>query len=422
MQDSPNSYSPHVAKAPDGRFWFVTSNGLTEFDPRLLANNMRPPPVHIEQFVADHKIYESGVGIRLAPLTRDLEIDFSAMSLVAPERNQFRYILSGYDRDWHSVGNRREAFYNDLPPGQYRFQVLASNNSGVWNEQGATVDFSIAPAYWQTIWFRAACLAGFLLLLWALYLLRLRQVALEFERTLDARVAERTRIARELHDTLLQSFSGLLLRFRTVHALLSKSPDQARTMLESAIDETREALTEGRQAVQGLRSSALETPEFVEAVKTLTSELASDPAHSGTAEVRLNIEGTPRTLQPLIRDEIYRVASEALRNAFRHAEARQIEVQLTYDEKSFELRVRDDGKGIDPKFLADECPAGHFGLRGMRERAQQIGGNLSVWSAPASGTELVLSVSGALAYDTAQNEKLSWLTGVFTATPKKPKS
>ena len=216
---------------------------------------------------------------------------------------------------------------------------------------------------------------------------------------------ERTRIARELHDTLLQSFNGLLLRFRTVHALLSKSPDQARTMLESAIDETREALTEGRQAVQGLRSSALETPEFVEAVKTLTSELASEPADSGSAEVRLNIEGTPRTLQPLIRDEIYRVASEALRNAFRHAEARQIEVQLSYDEKNFELRVRDDGKGIDPKFLADECPAGHFGLRGMRERAQQIGGNLSVWSAPASGTELVLSVSGALAYDTAQNAK-----------------
>jgi len=250
----------------------------------------------------------------------------------------------------------------------------------------------------------------------------MRQLAHQFDMKLEARVDERTRIARELHDTLLQSFNGLLLRFRTVQALFSKSPDQARTILENAIDETRQALTEGRQAVQGLRSSAVETQEFSDAIKTLTEELASDPTHSGGAEVRLNVEGTPRTLRPLIRDEIYRIASEALRNAFRHAEASRIEAQLSYDEKSFELVVRDNGKGIDPNFLTDEGPAGHFGLRGMRERAQKIGGKFTVWSAPASGTELVLSVPGTIAYDTAQRARSSWLARVFNATPEKPKS
>ncbi len=422
LEDSPSTYSPHVAKTPDGRIWFATSSGIGEIDPRHLARNVQPPPVHIEQLVADHRIYQSGAENLLPSLTRDIEIHFTALSFVTPEKNQFQYKLEGHDRDWVEAGGRRSAFYTDLPPGVYRFRVIASNNSGVWNETGAFLDFSIAPAYWQTAWFRALCVMAFLAMLWMLYWLRMRQLSNEFDMKVEARVEERTRIARELHDTLLQSFNGLLLRFRTVHALLSKDPDQARTLLETVIDETRGALTEGRQAVQGLRSTALETPEFVEAIKALTSELASGPGNTGTAEVRLNVEGTPRTLQPLVRDEIYRVASEALRNAFRHAEARHIEVQLNYDERNFELRVRDDGKGIDPRFLADECPAGHFGLRGMRERAQQVGGNLSVWSAPASGTELVLSVSGALAYDTAQMEKRSWLTGIFTAIPKKPKS
>jgi len=200
------------------------------------------------------------------------------------------------------------------------------------------------------------------------------------------------------------------------------SPDEARTILENAIDEARQALTEGRQAVQGLRSSRVDTHEFSDAIKTLSEELASDPAYSGGAKVRMNVVGTPRTLRPLMRDEVYRIASEGLRNAFRHAEARRIELQLCYDEKNFELRVRDDGKGIDPKFLTDEGPAGHFGLRGMRERAEQIGGQLTVWSAPASGTELVLSVSGATAYDTAEKPKRSWLARSLTARPRAPQS
>ena len=419
-------FSPQVAKTEDGKLWFLPGDGVSVIDPHHLPFNKLPPPVHIQQITADRKTYDTSSDLnedlRLPPLIRDLEIDYTALSLVAPEKNQFRYRLEGHDRDWQDVGNRRQAFYNDLPPGNYRFRIVASNNSGVWNETGASLDFSIAPAYWQTTWFRALCVAAILAFLWMLYRLRMRQLAHEFDASLEERVAERTRIARELHDTLLQSFNGLLLRFRTVHALFSKSPDQARTILEEAIDETRQALTEGRQSVQGLRSSLVGTHEFSEAIQTLTEELASHPTHSGGAEVRLNVEGTPRKKRPLIRDEIYRIASEALRNAFHHAEASHIEVQLSYGEKSFELRVRDDGKGIDPTFLTDEGRTGHFGLRGMRERAQQIGGQLTVWSAPGAGTEVVLSIPGALAYDTAKRARRFWPLGAFTARPKEPPS
>jgi signal transduction histidine kinase/ligand-binding sensor domain-containing protein len=425
----PAFYGPSVAKSGDGKLWFLMGeDDVQVVDPRHLSLNKLPPPVHIQQIVADRQIRWQNLpgktvsNLRLPPQTRDLSFDYTALSFVQPEKVHFKYKLEGQDPDWREVINEREAQYSNIAPGSYRFRVLASNNSGVWNETGASLDFSIAPAYWQTAWFRALCVAAMLALLWVVYRLRMRQLAHEFDVKLEARVDERTRIARELHDTLLQSFNGLLLRFRTVHALFSKSPDEARTILENALDETRQALTEGRQAVQGLRSTAVETHEFSEAIQTLAEELANDPTHSGGAEVRLNIEGTVRTLRPPIRDEIYRIASEALRNAFRHAEAGRIEVQLSYDEKSFELRVRDDGKGIDPKFLTDEGPAGHFGLHGMRERAQQIGGQLTVWSAPASGTELVLSVPGALAYDTAENAKRSWLARALTARPRTPQS
>ena len=404
-----NYSRPVVAKSSDGKIWFENGNKLAVIDPAQVNINALPPPVHIEEITADGRAYYPKQGLHLPPLNRNLTVAYTALSLAAPAKVRFRYRLEGQEPHWSEVVNDRKAQYSNLAPGTYRFRVSASNNDGVWNEQGDTLEFAIEPAFYQTNWFRAACLAAFLLVLWTLYQLRLRQMARAFNARLEERVAERTRIARDLHDTLLQSFSGLLLRYRTVHALFSKRPEQAFTILENALAETRQALTEGREAVQGLRSSAAETHEFTEAIKTLTEELAGDPSHGGGGEVRLNVEGSPRALRPLLRDEIYRIASEALRNAFRHAEASRIEVQLSYDAKRFELRVRDNGKGIEPRFLTDEGLAGHFGLRGMRERAQTIGGKFTAWSAPASGTELVLSVPGAIAYDTAQSARGFWL-------------
>jgi signal transduction histidine kinase len=384
-------------------------------DPRHLPLNTLAPPVHIEQVTADRKAYDTSSRLRLPPLIRDLEIDYTALSLVAPEKNQFRYKLEGYDRDWQNVANRRQAFYTNLSPGSYRFRVVASNNSGVWNEKGDVLDFSIAPAYWQTNWFRALCLIGIAGILLALYQLRLRQLTRTFNMTLEARVGERTRIARELHDTLLQSFQGLLLRFQTVADLLPTRPTEAKRIVLSAVDQAAEAISEGRNAVEGLRSSAEERTDFAGELRTL-GELTAAETNDKSVGVTVNVEGTPRALKPIVRDEIYRIAGEALRNALRHAEATQIELELRYDARQLRLRVRDDGKGIQPKVLSEASEgeiAGHHGLRGMRERASLIGGKLTVWTAPDSGTEVELIVRASRVYAGSASRGRSWLAQRF---------
>ena len=223
----PALYRPQVAKTADRKLWFLPGDGVSVLDPRHLSTNTLPPSVHIEQVTADRKTYHAASGLRLPPRVRDLEIDYTALSFVAPEKNRFRVKLEGRDADWQDVGNRRQAFYADLAPGAYRFRVAASNNSGVWNEAGAFLDFSIAPAYYQTTWFRVASVVTVLALLWAWYQLHLRQLAHDFNLRLDERVNERTRIARELHDTLLQSFQGLMLRFQSARDLLPAHPAKA---------------------------------------------------------------------------------------------------------------------------------------------------------------------------------------------------
>ena len=229
--------------------------------------------------------------------------------------------------------------------------------------------------------------------------------------TLDARVGERTTIARELHDTLLQSFHGLLLRFQIVSELLPQRPVEAKEQLDRSIERAAKAITEGRDAVQGLRASAVETNDLARAVNSLGEELAADPANNGCPAFRVTVEGEPRDLHPILRDEIYRVAAEALRNAFHHANARQVEVEIRYDDKQFRMRVRDDGKGMAPAVLAAQGRAGHYGLPGMRERAKLIGGSLALWSEVDSGTEMELTVPAAVLY--AGGETHPWLPRLF---------
>jgi signal transduction histidine kinase/ligand-binding sensor domain-containing protein len=395
-------YSPTVVKSSDGKLWFTSLEGVSVFDPRRLHINQLPPPLHIEQITADRKTYDPAVAanglMRLPPLVRDLEIDYTALSLVAPEKIQFRYKLEPRDIDWQDGGARRKAFYNDLPPGNYRFRVMACNNSGVWNEAGAFLDFSIAPAYYQTTWFLLSCAAAFVAFLAALYQLRLRQVAQQFNLRLEGRVSERTRIARDLHDTLLQSFQGALLKFHAVTYLLPDRPAEARQKLESVIDQAQEAIVEGRDAVQGLRSSTMVTNDLAHAITTLGEELAADQTGPNYPDFRVIVEGASRDLVPLVRDEVYRIASEALRNAFRHAQAGRIEVEILYAKRQLRLCVRDNGKGIDPKVLAEGMREGHYGLAGVHERAKLVGGKLAIWSKPDSGTEAELSIPASLAY------------------------
>ena len=254
----PGGYSANVAKSADGKLWFLRPGGVSVIDPHHLAFNKLPPPVHIEQVTADDKIYDATNGLRLPPRTRNLAIDYTALSLAAPEKVRFRYMLEGQDPDWKEVINDRQVQYSNLPPGPYRFRVIASNNSGVWNDTGATLEFSIAPAYYQTPWFAALLVIATAALLWEAYRLRVAHIARQFDRTLDARVSERTRIARDLHDTLLQSFHGVLLRLHTVSQLLENRPTVAQEMLDSTIKQVADAVTEGRDAVQGLRDSTIQ--------------------------------------------------------------------------------------------------------------------------------------------------------------------
>ena len=233
-----------------------------------------------------------------------------------------------------------------------------------------------------------------------------RQLRHQFEMTLEARVAERTRIARELHDTLLQSFHGLLLGFQTVFQLLPERSMEAKERLGIAIEQAAEAITEGRDAVQGLRDSILEGNDLAPAISILGEELATHSNNSRPA-FHVAVEGAPRDLHPILRDEIYKIAAEALRNAFQHAEARHVEVEIRYDDEQFRLRVRDDGKGIEPAVLSGEGSQRHFGLHGMRERATLMGAKLTVWSEVDAGTEVELCLSGNIAYATARRASLS---------------
>jgi signal transduction histidine kinase/ligand-binding sensor domain-containing protein len=396
LRPAPSLYRPQVARTADGKFWFLPGDGVSVLDPRRLAINALPPSVHIEQVTADRRAYGATSGVRLPPRVRDLEIDYTALSLVAPEKNRFRVKLEGRDRDWQDVGSRRQAFYADLAPGPYRFRVAAANNSGVWNEPGAFLDFSIAPAYSQTTWFRTASVITVLALFWALYQFRLRQVAHDFNLRLDERVNERTRIARELHDTLLQSFQGSVFRIQSARDLLPAHPDKAVEALDGALDRADQAIVEGRDAIENLRSSTVVSNELPESIATLAEDLTAG-ADGGAAMFRISIEGSPRQLHPVVRDDVHRISREALRNAFRHAQANHVEAEVTYGARELRVRIRDDGKGID----AEQLSAGrarHWGLTSMRERAAQISAQLSLWSEIGAGTEVELRIPGSVAY------------------------
>jgi ligand-binding sensor domain-containing protein/signal transduction histidine kinase len=390
-------YSPSVAKSTDGKLWFLPFDGVSVIDPRHLPFNKLPPPVHIEEVKVDGKDWDASRGWRLPALTRDLEIHYTALSFIAPEKNRFKYKLEGHDPDWKDAGNERKASYNDLPPRKYRFRVMASNNNGVWNEAGDSLDFSIAPAYYQTTWFRASCVAAFFVLLWALYRYRLYQIAREFNARLEERVGERTRIARDFHDTTLQNFLGVMMKFSAVKHLIPERPDVQET-LEGVCEQARQAIAEGRDVVQGLRSSMVVANDLASAISTLGEGLVADHTGQNCPEFRVHVEGKSRDLPPLVRDEVYRIAVEAVRNAFRHAQAKRIEVRIRYDQRQFRLQVRDNGKGIDQAVLSAGGREGHHGLPGIHERAQLAGGKLSVRSQLDSGTEIELIIPAALAY------------------------
>ena len=414
-----NEFSDGCYASPAEELFFGGSDGFNAFFPEDVRDDPYVPPVVITSL----KLFNSPVMIgpnsvlkKAIPYTDSLtlsysdnvfSLEFAALSYANSQKNRYRYKLKNFDHGWNEVGSsQRLATYTNLDPGKYVFRVQGSNSDGVWNEEGVSLTILITPPWWETTWFRVICAGLVLGWLWSVWQWRLRQLRHEFEITLDARVGERTSIARELHDTLLQSFHGLLLSFQLVSELLPDRPIDAKEQLNKTIDRAAKAITEGRDAVQGLRESTVQTNDLAQAINILGEELSSDPANCGSPAFRVSVEGVSRDLRPILRDEIYRVAAEALRNAFCHAQARQIEAEIRYDDRQFRMRIRDDGKGMDQALVSGR--KGHYGLPGMRERAKLMGGKLEIWSEIEAGTEVELRIPAGAAY--AATAKRSWLS------------
>jgi signal transduction histidine kinase/ligand-binding sensor domain-containing protein len=390
-------------KSSRGEMFFAGFSGVTAFFP----NNVGESPYVPQPVLTDFRLFGSSVipghrsplkvainrasAIQLSHSENIFSIEFSALSYLNPETNRYRYKLDGIDKGWREVGSdERLATYTTLPAGNYTFRLEAATSRGAWSPD-VTLAMKISPPLWQTYWFLTCCVAGLCGIFGMLYRLRLKQLSAQFNMRIEERVGERTRIARELHDTLLQSFHGLMLRLQVVDELLPEG--KAKEQLEQTLKRADEAISEGRSAVYDLRSSTVTANGLAQAVTALGDELAAQDE----AAFRLTIEGQPRDMHPIVRDELYRITREALRNAFSHARAHHIEVEITYAERLFRLRIRDDGEGVAPEILKRGRP-GHYGLAGMGERARQIGAKLSIWSAAGAGTEIELSIPGANAY------------------------
>jgi signal transduction histidine kinase len=405
FQGGPSSFRPAATKSSDGRLWFVNGTVVQTIHPDHVYRNELPPPVHIEQVIADAKNYSVENSMRLAKLSRNIEVKYTALSFVEPQRVRFRYKLDGYDTDWQEAGTRRSAFYTNLRPGSYKFLVTACNNSGVWNQQGAALTLVVPPAWYQTTWIRLLALLLLGLLTYAFYLLRMRQYAAAMKERFNERLDERVRIARELHDTLLQSFHGLMFQFQAARNLLPRRPESAMEALDEAILTTEKAIAEGRDAIQDLRPELIAQHDLAELLTATGQEMTGTQVQNGRLpSFRVIVEGKPWRLPLTLQEEIYRIGREAIRNAFSHAVANRIEVEIRYDEHELRLRIRDDGEGIDSKVLEASGRPGHWGLPGTRERAQRIGSQLDFWTEAGAGTEVELRVPAAMAYEAKRNE------------------
>jgi signal transduction histidine kinase/ligand-binding sensor domain-containing protein len=395
-------FSPLMTKSADGKIWFLPWDGVSVIDPHHLAFNKLPPPVHIERVTADQKTYDpasdTNGDLRLPPLIRDLEIDYTALSLVAPEKNRFRYKLEGLDSDWHDVGNRRQAFYTNLPPRHYRFRVAAANNSGVWNEEGAFLDFAIAPAYYQTNWFRALCVVILASIIWAAHRLRVRalekrQALLEQhqaeiralnEQMIKAQEAERMRISGDLHDGVLQQITSLVLRLGKVKRQVP--PDsEAKTTVNVLQNELIQIGTDIRQISHELHPALLQESGLPAALSSYCEEFSKVRGLPVSCEADESVE----QLSPGAALCLYRIAQEALGNAAKYSQARKVQVRLTRSNGLVRLTVSDDGVGCDPERIGK---SGGLGVINMRERVLQLRGTFEFKSETGRGTTVKAEV------------------------------
>lgn len=397
--------SRSIIRDSSGRIWFSFNGGLSVSDPTHLIESSAPAIAHVEAVSADGIQMSMGAPLRIPPSQKRITFGYTGLSLSIPTRVRFRYILEGFDHDWSDIVQTREAVYTNLGPGKYRFRVLASNSHGVWNGPEAAISFNVEPALWQTWWFRSGIIvsAGFMTLL--LYRLRMGQLTRQLNIRFEERLAERTRIAQELHDTLLQGFVSVSMQLHVADDLLPEN-SLAKPMVGRVLELMKDVVDESRNTVRGLRSPNAVPLELDHAFSRIPEELGS----KHNIDFRVIVEGRPRPLSPLIRDDVYRMGREAVVNAFRHSGAKAIQVVLEYGSRYLRLLVRDDGCGIDEQVLRSGRE-GHFGLPGMRERAERIGARLRVWSHPSHGTEIDLSVPSRVAFEAGSPSGMAGLFG-----------
>jgi signal transduction histidine kinase/ligand-binding sensor domain-containing protein len=392
-----------------GRIWFSMNRGLSVVDPARSTSSSAPALVDLQAVSADGRLIDLRGPVQIPANRQRITFSYAGMSLSVPERVRYRYKLDGFDRGWSNPVATREAIYTNLGPGSYRFRVMACNSDGLWNGSEAMISFDIEPLFWQTWWFRLSCLLACALAALALYRVRMRQLARRLNVRFEERLAERMRIAQELHDTLLQGFISASMQ---LHVAVDHLPENstARPKLSRILQLMGQVIEEGRRAVSGLRSSDGSSRDLEQAFSRIQQELAIQ----GQMGFRVIVDGRPRPLHPVIRDEVYRIGREALVNAFHHSRARSVEVELEYATNHLRLLVRDDGCGIDPQVLRSGRE-GHWGLPGMRERAEGIGARLNVWSRAAAGTEVELSIPSHIAFQfQSSNRPMRWFARLYS--------
>ena len=403
-----------VAKDSKGRLWFALTRGLSIADPARADGRALPAVTFVEQLTADGVPLDVRGPIRVPSSRRRIAVGYAGLSLSVPERVRFRYRLDGFDRDWSDPVAERQAVYTNLAPGPYRFRVMASNSDGLWNGSEASLPFEVQPLWQQTAWFRLSALACAGLAGWGMYRLRVRHVWRRLDARFEERLAERTRIAQELHDTLLQGFLSASMQLHVaVDGLPEDSP--ARLSLGRVLGLMRQVIDEGRHAVRGLRSASGAPRDLEQAFAGVQQEVGIGAA----ATYRVIAEGRRRALKPAVRDEIYRIAREGLVNAFRHSGATHVELEIEYGVRDLCVLVRDDGRGVDPEVVRTGSD-GHWGMTGMRERAQRIGATLRIRSRADAGTEVELRLPGHLAFERQPSTWRRRWRGPSSATPDVP--
>ena len=383
-----------------GHVWLALSSGLAMADSESILSRFTPVGVRINAMSVDGLEQNIRALQRLSSGPRNVTLKYDAAGLSAPQGLEFRYKLDGYDRGWSDVVSSRQAVYRNLGPGVYRFHVIASSGEGLWNGAEDSYSFIVNPAFWQTWWFRLSCFTAIALVSLLLYRLHMNRLTRQINLNFQERLAERTRIARELHDTLLQSFQGLILRFQAVERLLPARPVEARAALNGALDRADQAILEGRDAIRNIRSSTRETRELAQTLSEMIADLKEESGEEATNSIifSLVVEGEPRDISPFLSEEICSIGREALRNSLLHAKPHRIETEISYSDSHLRLRFRDDGVGIDAPIVQQGGRAGHWGIAGMQERAKQIQAQFNLWSKEGAGTEVEVTLPARVVY------------------------